>query len=198
MQSYHHRNISTSSVKPSYESRSCFCSKRGRNLIIISLTSEETWWTEHLDTFAVALLSFSALFWTKGIPKKLCTCGEFDLILYIPFVYSTLLHESLHAFTWACFFSEQNQKNSYQLFSFILESSNMKSDFCSDMQTHIYKHTLKPSEQSSVFTHSEVLVFSEKTLRMKSDSLFCSYVDGTMTYSPGLRQKRSVTSRRLM
>jgi len=53
-------------------------------------------------------------------------------------------------------------------------------------------------QKFSVFrTHSEVLLFSEKTLSRNSLSLWGSKVDGMMTYSPGFRQKRSVTSRML-
>jgi len=52
-------------------------------------------------------------------------------------------------------------------------------------------------QKFSVRTHSEVLLFSEKTLSRNSLSLWGSKVDGMMTYSPGFRQKRSVTSRML-
>lgn len=47
-------------------------------------------------------------------------------------------------------------------------------------------------------THSESVAFSEKTLNTKSPSLFGSNVEGTMIYSPAGRQKRELTSRRLM
>lgn len=47
-------------------------------------------------------------------------------------------------------------------------------------------------------THWNSACFSEKTRTQKSPSLLGSKVDGTMRYSPGGRQKREHTSRKLM
>lgn len=47
-------------------------------------------------------------------------------------------------------------------------------------------------------THWNSACFSEKTRTQKSPSLLGSKVEGTMRYSPGGRQKREQTSRRLM
>lgn len=68
-------------------------------------------------------------------------------------------------------------------------------------QTSLYDNINKKNTSPlipSALTHSEVFLLSEKTRRMNSPSWWGSYVEGTMTYSPGLRRKRWVTSRRLM
>lgn len=53
-------------------------------------------------------------------------------------------------------------------------------------------------ETTIEITHSDSVAFSEKTLNTKSPSLWGSNVEGTIMYSPAGRQKRELTSRRLM